>query len=364
MSTFVQLFYGPLLLGIMLNILLYGVMITQTYLYFSMYRDDRLWLKIFVLVLFFCDTVNTALDIAAIYVPLINRFGDFEALTMSTWMFASDSVTTVRSPLHGPTYILPPSPKPTFIQAVVAALVQFFFAWRLKVLITNNWIVAIVLVCAVIQLLGGIGCTITLVLDPSFADVRRYRFIGIIWNVSAALADVIIAAALVWHLWKHKTGVSATDNMINKIIRLTVQTGFVTALFAVMTLILYFVLTSGYDLLFHMPLAKLYTNSLMSTLNSRRMWMSDFCESDSMSFGAATGSMQRSRSRANVNVDVNVVRSERGGRTRGPERIVIGVESHQMTDLSSDGKDSDNHSTRSFIPQEKPRGMSATEAAV
>ncbi|KAM5537040.1 hypothetical protein V8D89_009369 [Ganoderma adspersum] len=338
MSTFVQLFYGPLLLGIMLNILLYGVMITQTYLYFSMYRDDRLWLKIFVLVLLFCDTVNTALDIAAIYVPLINKFGDLEALTMSTWMFASDSVTT----------------------AVIAALVQFFFAWRLKVLTTNNCIVGIVLVCAVIQLLGGIGCTIALVLEPSFAEVRRYRFMGIIWNVSAALADVIIAATLVWHLWKHKTGVPVTDNMINKIIRLTVQTGFVTALFAVMTLILYFVLTSGYDLLFHMPLAKLYTNSLMSTLNSRRMWMSDFCESDSMSFGAATGSMQRSRSRANV----NVVRSERGGRTRGPERIVIGVESHQMTDLSSDGKDSDNHSTRSFIPQEKPMGMTAASAAV
>ena len=69
-----------------------------------------------------------------------------------------------------------------------------------------------------------------------------------------------------------------------------------------------------------MPLAKLYTNSLMSTLNSRRMWMSDFCEADSMSFGVRNNSQQRARSRgasgnyANVNVDV--VRSGRGGRTR------------------------------------------------
>ena len=47
---------------------------------------------------------------------------------------------------------------------------------------------------------GGIGCTIALVLEPSFAEVRRYRFIGIVWNVSAALADVIIAAMLVQHL--------------------------------------------------------------------------------------------------------------------------------------------------------------------
>ena len=43
---------------------------------------------------------------------------------------------------------------------------------------------------------------------------------------------------------------------------------------------------------------------------------------------------------------------------------MIGVESHQMTDLSSDAKDSDSHSTRSFIPQEKPGGVTAAEAAV
>ncbi len=89
---------------------------------------------------------------------------------------------------------------------------------------------------------GGIGCTVSLVIDPSFSKVRRFRVIGIVWNTSAALVDVIIAAALVWHLvcsanltrtetfyadtylrsmsqWRHKTGVTATDNLINKIIR-------------------------------------------------------------------------------------------------------------------------------------------------
>lgn len=71
-----------------------------------------------------------------------------------------------------------------------------------------------------------------------------------------------------------------------------------------------------------MPLAKLYTNSLMSTLNSRRMWMSDFCEADSMSFGVGGGSNARSRGATasgnygNVNVNVDVVRSGRGGRAR------------------------------------------------
>ena len=143
----------------------------------------------------------------------------------------------------------------------------------------------------------------------------------------------------------------------------TVQTGFITAFFAVTTVVLYLTLvspppdpsvshtrssdqytlntdhqlvesssssrrqSSGYDLLFHLPLAKLYTNSLMSTLNSRKMWMADFCRSDSMdiSFGthsAARGPRWRSRSgsrsgnRGTGGADVNVDGSDGRGRTR------------------------------------------------
>ncbi|KAM5537022.1 hypothetical protein V8D89_009351 [Ganoderma adspersum] len=363
MSTFVQLLYGPMLLGVMLNILLYGIMVTQTYLYFSMYKDDRLRLKVFVLVLFALDTLNTALDIATVYVPLINQFGDPEALSRSTWMFASDSAMT----------------------ATIAVLVQFFFAWRLKVLTSNIWLKLAIHTDPTVYGIG-VGIRRIFAVKPSFGEVRRFRAVGIIWSVTMAFTDVLIAAALVRYLWKHKTGVATTDNMINKIIRLTVQTGFITALFAVMTVILYLTLSSGYDLVFHFPLAKLYTNSLMSTLNSRKMWMAEFCASDSMdnmSFGPSVntgGAPERTnlslRPRgargANlnvVNVDVDVARTgtgtDRRGRTRGPERIVIGVEAHQMTDLgSSDGKDGDEHSTRSFVPAEKTRGMSAAEAAV
>ena len=94
--------------------------------------------------------------------------------------------------------------------------------------------------------MGGIGATITLAIEPSFAGVRRFRVIGIIWNTAGALADVIIAAALVWHLVRssegvgtptfaltlfrsalkrdHKTGMTVTDNLINKIIRSEWQT--------------------------------------------------------------------------------------------------------------------------------------------
>ena len=52
-------------------------------------------------------------------------------------------------------------------------------------------------------------------------------------------------------------------------------------------------------MIFNLPLAKLYTNSLMSTLNSRRMWKAANDGSESMGHGPVSGGQ---RSRVNVNV--------------------------------------------------------------
>ncbi|KAM5538433.1 hypothetical protein V8D89_007766 [Ganoderma adspersum] len=323
MPNFVQEVYGPMFIGVMFNILLYGVMFAQTYLYFNMYKDDRTWMKIFVLILFLCDTANTGFDIAFVYNPLVNNFGDISALTEATWMFSTDPAIT----------------------AVIAALVQFFFAWRVKMLTSNRWIVGAIVLCAITQLLGGLGVTIALGMVPQFYEFRKFRVIGIIWLVAAALADMLITAALVWHLRKHKTGMSVTDDLINKIIHLTVQTGLITALFAMINLALYLAIPSGYDLIFNMPLAKLYTNSLMSTLNSRRTWKA--------AADHGSGSLGHSAQRSRVNV--NVLRGEGSGwkSTRVSERIVMGVESHQMTDFA-DVKDNNYPSTTApFVPDRK-----------
>ena len=137
-----------------------------------------------------------------------------------------------------------------------------------------------------------------------------------------------------------------------------------------------------------MPLAKLYTNSLMSTLNSRRMWLAEACDD--------SGSMGHNGQRSRVNV--NVLRSEAAGRksknTRvrssvGPsfpefvrplsrllstgfrgtdsprlllqvtDRIVIGVESHQMTDFADVKDDHYAPSSMSLVPEEKSSSTSA-----
>ncbi|EEB95343.1 hypothetical protein MPER_05698, partial [Moniliophthora perniciosa FA553] len=108
----------------------------------------------------------------------------------------------------------------------------------------------------------------------------------LVWLVGQCVADVAITLILVEYLWvvvffflfslanpicrrKHKTGFHSSDQLVDRIIRMTVQTGLTTSLCAVADLILYLVNPTGLHLIFNFPLAKLYTVSLMSSLNSR-----------------------------------------------------------------------------------------------
>ncbi|KAI1794885.1 hypothetical protein LXA43DRAFT_91467 [Ganoderma leucocontextum] len=295
--------YGPIFVGVIFNVLLYGIMITQTYLYFNVYKKDRLWMKLFVGLLFLCDTLNTAFDIAFLYTPLVNNFGDDTALMYASWVFATDPVMT----------------------ALIGSLVQCFFAWRVKVLTNSLPAVFFIATCAIVQFCGGLGTSIAVGMIPEFFHFQKFEVIVIIWLAFSAVADCTITIALVWHLRKHKTGFAATDDIVNRIIRLTVQTGLITALCALVDLILFLVTPTGLHLLFNLPLSKLYTNSLMSSLNSRSGWR----------YGSGNGeSTSDDVNRTDHGRHMNV-RSETGRRVSmmPPNQVYIDVESHEMVDV-------------------------------
>jgi len=241
---------GPIFIGVLFNIALYGVMATQVYLYFNNYKTDRMWLKCLVIFLFLADSVNAVFDLIYVYDALIIHFGDVEYLTKANWVFGTNAATT----------------------GIISSSVQLFYAWRVKVVTGNMWIVLFIVVCAIIDLLAAIGTSIAISILPVFADAVKYKAVVIIWLVATAVTDVCITISLTYHLQKHKTGIPATDDVVNRIIRLTVQTGAITSVWAIMNLIVCLAKSSGVHLLFNVSLSKLYTNSLMSTLNARGSW--------------------------------------------------------------------------------------------
>ncbi|KAJ7126108.1 hypothetical protein C8R44DRAFT_781067 [Mycena epipterygia] len=242
-----ELAQGPLFIGLFFNILLYGIMVSQTYVYFTTFRNDKTWTKTFVACIFVLDTLNTLFDFAYLYDSLIIHFGDVPFLDHANWLFATDPAMT----------------------AIIATLVQLFFAWRVKVLTRNNWLVVFVVACSLTGLAGGIGTSIEVLRMPHFRDFTHFKSVVIVWLAAECVGDIFITAILVFHLKSHKSGFEGSDILVDRIIRMTVQTGLATALCATLDLILFLTDPIAWHLSFNIPLCKLYTNFLLSSLNAR-----------------------------------------------------------------------------------------------
>ncbi|KIK03367.1 hypothetical protein K443DRAFT_481095 [Laccaria amethystina LaAM-08-1] len=339
MKSVAEVAHGPMLVGFTLNACLYGIMITQVYMYFTSSNKDKTWMKCFVLFLLVADTVNTVFDFLYLYKSLIVNFGDGAFLAKADWLFATDPALT----------------------GIIASLVQLFYAWRVRVL-TRSWLfLGLVFICAIS---GGVAAIVTAFevgRIPNFVDFRHFKAVVIIWLAAESVGDLLITSILVWYLIsrrKHKTGFKSSDLMIDRIIRLTVQTGLITSLVATLDLIFFLYDPAGTHLIFNFPLCKLYTNSLMSSLNARSGWRffsqsRDVTAMDSDGFAiefcsppiAASdmGFGQTSTSRLMKPLDVFHSRA-----ISRPE-IFVHVESHQVRD--ADTSTTRTHGTQMPVTQ-------------
>ncbi|KZV73836.1 hypothetical protein PENSPDRAFT_262260 [Peniophora sp. CONT] len=296
----VPIVHGPILIGTILNVLLYGISLTQTFFYVSTFKQDRWILKALVFVIFVADTMNSVFDVVYIYDALVLHYNDPQAIALANWVFATD-------PAMG---------------SLIASMVQIFFAWRVKVLTGNTWVAALLILGSIISGLGGVAVSIAIGIVPNWLEFQRFEAPVIVWLVTSAMVDVTITGFLTFHLRKHRTGFQRTDDVLSKIIRLTVQTGLITSVWAIVDLAVFLAIPTGVHLIFNFPLAKLYSNSLLSSLNAR----------SSLSGGMTSTSENQVAQR----------KSDNNGRA-GPGQIVsfansvrpevyIDVESHELSD--------------------------------
>ncbi|KAI5999183.1 hypothetical protein EDD15DRAFT_2517014 [Pisolithus albus] len=113
------------------------------------------------------------------------------------------------------------------------------------------------------------------------------------WLVGAALADMITAASLVWHLGRHKHLYPSLSSSLNRILRMTIQTAVLTTSIAILDLACYLMVSSA-------------------ILNARGVWKYD---------GTSDGDVSHRRSRSVVFQ----------AQSMQPE-VFVQVESHRMTD--------------------------------
>ncbi|KAF9451122.1 hypothetical protein P691DRAFT_773402 [Macrolepiota fuliginosa MF-IS2] len=324
-----NLVLAPVLIGTLFNVLLFGIVIAQTYLYFTTYKRDRTWMKLLVLSILVIDTFNTIFNVIYVYECVITHYGELEALAKATWSLNADPLLT----------------------GVIELIVQLFFAWRVHVLTRNWFLVAAVLGCC---LAGGVGAFVTTykaLVIPEFARFQEFKNVVIVWLVCSSAADVLIAAILVWYLRGHKTGFRGSDMIVDRIIRVTMQTGLLTSMVAIADLISYLVDPTGTHLIFNLTLCKLYSNSLLSSLNSRGGWkyntnttqnthtgtVGTYVDKGGASQAYSDASQSGWKDNHTSTVKSTLFESMRPGAGAKPE-VFVHVESHEMYDVGSQKK--------------------------
>ncbi|KAF8308149.1 hypothetical protein DL93DRAFT_2087288 [Clavulina sp. PMI_390] len=143
---------------------------------------------------------------------------------------------------------------------------------RVKRLLGKQWLAIVIWISAVIQMLCVTGVAAGDSIVTSFLAFQQFkpvRVVVIIWMVLAPVTDLFIAGLLVYFLRKSRTGFRKTDSMLNRLALLVIQTGAITALGAMLGLLLF---PDFIHLLFIFTLPSSYGVCLLASLNARAAW--------------------------------------------------------------------------------------------
>ncbi|KDR74371.1 hypothetical protein GALMADRAFT_157591 [Galerina marginata CBS 339.88] len=159
---------------------------------------------------------------------------------------------------------------------IVTCIVELFYAHRILKLGNSfgysRLAVIIISMLAFTQMGGAFALGVGMRKVMSFTRVfeLRTRIPFIIWNGSSALCDILIAIYMTLILTRTKSSFNKTRTIIRKIIRLTIETGTLTASIAILNIV--FVVLPGRQPYYQVTsalLSKLYANTLLVLLNSR-----------------------------------------------------------------------------------------------
>ncbi|KLO15927.1 hypothetical protein SCHPADRAFT_242920 [Schizopora paradoxa] len=240
---------GVLYLSAVLSMALWGAAGVQMYYYFNTYPKDHWWMKTLVSLVYASDTVSQALMIQVAYVYLITNYANP--------LFLAKLVSTLL---------------PIMLMTAVLSLgVQSFFIMRIWRLSKKNiWVTGFVLACTLAQFFSNVVFYGVAHGYTEFAQlVPKTNFMHVINSLMAA-SDAIIAIVLSFYLHTSRSGFKRTDTIINRLIMFTVNTGVLTGICAVLTLITNIAFPNTFIyMIFYIIVARVYTNSLLATLNSR-----------------------------------------------------------------------------------------------
>ncbi|KAJ8501418.1 hypothetical protein ONZ51_g571 [Trametes cubensis] len=249
---------GPLLIGVILAAVMYGVSCSQMYYYYTRYPRDPWHIKLLLKVtaVWTTDSIHQALISHSVYWYLITEYGNPTALGLLSKTIIVE----------------------VFFNAFTGLFVQSFFAARVwKLSGKKLYLVIPVAILVAGEFSVAMAYSIKALYLNTFVDLvqikasRPFPHTQIRINAFAAAGDVTIAAILCTILHQSRTGFSKSNTLINRLMVFAVNTGLLTSVCACLSLITILALPNTFVYIcFFFLVGRLYSNSLMATLNARK----------------------------------------------------------------------------------------------
>jgi len=243
--------YGALLVGGFIGIAFSGIVTAQTFLYFSMYRLDAMRLKILVGYIWTIDLFHTAFVCATIWNYVIIHFGN------------TSYIDVIPSVL----------PVTIILTSFLTFPVHMFFVHRIYRLMKQNLFISVPI--AVLAFLRVCSACVTssemLILKRFSVFIKEFRWVFTLGLSLSSTVDILITTTLCYNLETSRTGSSQLNRVINLLMLYTFENGLLTCIATIVSMVCW--LTTPHDLIFmgiHFVISKLYANSLLVALNTRR----------------------------------------------------------------------------------------------
>ncbi|KIJ37775.1 hypothetical protein M422DRAFT_69187 [Sphaerobolus stellatus SS14] len=243
--------FGALLIAAVIAGALWGISTVQAYWYFVTYPKDILSLKLLVTLMWVTDTVHQALITHIIYYYLITHYFDPLNLDYAVWSLTFQCI----------------------FEFIPCFCVQSFFLMRIWVLSRGKWAFVVppaflILSKLALSMVWTIKCSR---LKSVTEGLAQEHSVAAAINGCAAAGDIILAVTMVILLHRSRTGMRQSDSILEKLTLYTVNTGVITSLASIVTLITAEVWKHAFIYaIFYFCTGRLYVNTILASLNARK----------------------------------------------------------------------------------------------
>ncbi|KAJ6622105.1 hypothetical protein B0H10DRAFT_2015282 [Mycena sp. CBHHK59/15] len=245
---------GSLLVGGSIALVLSGVVSVQCIVFFKLYPNELRIKNAVVVAVWILDLLHSAFIVTSLFYYFIDFFGDRSRIDYIPWSIALSVVVT----------------------AIQTMIFHWFFAHKIYKSSRRNWLITVpIVILAFLRLFAASVSTTEMIrLHRYSAFTEKYP--GWVFTTGLSLSagvDILITGWLCYFLQKMRKRTASTRmaQVVDTLTLYTLENGFLTCVTTTASLICW--LTMPTNLVFlglHFVIGKLYANSLLISLNTRK----------------------------------------------------------------------------------------------